>query len=130
MLFIIALGQVLSLCLCGTGVFSQLLENKYNIKTPTTQSFFNYLLLALIFLSRLIYKGQFLQILRDRGWKYFVLGLIDVEANYLVVKAYQYTNLTSIQVRYLSRYQLKDITILLDEAEHDVRNYWLRLSMI
>ena len=100
MLFTIALGQVLSLCLCGTGIFSQLLENKYKIETPTTQSFFNYLLLALIFLSQLIYKGQFLVILRDRGWKYFLLGLIDVEANYLVVKAYQYTNLTSIQVRY------------------------------
>lgn len=27
-----------------------------------------------------------------------ILGLIDLEANYLVVKAYQYTTLTSIQV--------------------------------
>lgn len=27
-----------------------------------------------------------------------ILGLIDLEANYLVVKAYQYTTLTSVQV--------------------------------
>lgn len=28
-----------------------------------------------------------------------ILGIIDIEANYLVVKAYQYTTLTSVQVR-------------------------------
>lgn len=39
-----------------------------------------------------------LQILKHRGWKYLLLGLVDVEANYTVVKAYQYTTLTSIQV--------------------------------
>ncbi|PIK50230.1 putative solute carrier family 35 member F2-like [Apostichopus japonicus] len=33
-----------------------------------------------------------------RGWKYLIVALIDVEANYLVVKAYQYTTLTSIQM--------------------------------
>lgn len=27
-----------------------------------------------------------------------ILGLIDIEANYLVIKAYQYTTLTSVQV--------------------------------
>lgn len=27
-----------------------------------------------------------------------ILGIIDIEANYLVVKAYQYTTLTSVQV--------------------------------
>ena len=36
--------------------------------------------------------------MKERGWKYFFLALFDVEANFLVVKAYQYTNLTSIQV--------------------------------
>jgi solute carrier family 35 protein F1/2 len=38
-------------------------------------------------------------ILKKRWWKYLLLGLVDVEANYTVVKAYQYTTLTSIQVR-------------------------------
>lgn len=40
-----------------------------------------------------------LQILRTEWWKYLVMGLADVEANYAVVKAYQLTTLTSIQVR-------------------------------
>lgn len=31
-----------------------------------------------------------------------ILGLIDIEANYLVIKAYQYTTLTSVQVSLLS----------------------------
>jgi solute carrier family 35 protein F1/2 len=39
-----------------------------------------------------------LRILKRRGWKYLLMGLVDVEANYTVVKAYQYTTLTSIQV--------------------------------
>lgn len=33
-------------------------------------------------------------ILKD-GWKYFILACCDVEGNFLVVKAYQYTNLLS-----------------------------------
>ena len=43
--------------------------------------------------------GNILQILKRRWWKYLLLGLVDVEANYTVVKAYQYTTLTSVQVR-------------------------------
>ena len=43
------LGQFLSLCLCGTGVTSELLVTDYDISVPTTQCFFNYLLLALTF---------------------------------------------------------------------------------
>uniref|UniRef100_A0A915JPM1 Solute carrier family 35 member F1 n=1 Tax=Romanomermis culicivorax TaxID=13658 RepID=A0A915JPM1_ROMCU len=66
------LGQILSLCLCGTGVSSQFLASKYNVETPT--------------------------IFRKRWWKYAILAFIDVQANFLVVKAYQYTNLASIQV--------------------------------
>ena len=37
-------------------------------------------------------------VLRRRGWKYVILAAFDVEANYLVVKAYNYTTLTSITV--------------------------------
>lgn len=42
--------------------------------------------------------SNILQILKQRWWKYLILGLVDVEANYAVVKAYQYTTITSIQV--------------------------------
>ena len=36
--------------------------------------------------------------LRERGLRYLVLAVIDVEANYLLHKAFQYTTFTSIQV--------------------------------
>lgn len=39
------------------------------------------------------------QILKTKWWQYLLMGLADVEANYAVVKAYQFTTLTSIQVR-------------------------------
>ncbi|RXW23971.1 hypothetical protein EST38_g1867 [Candolleomyces aberdarensis] len=40
------------------------------------------------------WKGWGKMILKD-GWKYFILAACDVEANFLVVKAYQYTDLLS-----------------------------------
>ena len=53
------------------------------------------------------------QILKQRWWKYFFLGLADVEANYMIVKAYQYTTLTSVQVRTnLSFWTVAFITVL------------------
>lgn len=96
---ILALGQLLSWLVCGTGVFSQLLVTNYNIEIPTTQSFLNYLLLGFVYTTALAcHPRDFKTRLKETGWKYFLLALCDVEANYLVVKAYQYTNLTSIQV--------------------------------
>ena len=47
-----------------------------------------------------LFKGDenIYQILKTKWWKYLLMGLTDVQANYAVVKAYQYTTLTSIQV--------------------------------
>jgi solute carrier family 35 protein F1/2 len=39
-------------------------------------------------------KGWGNMVIRD-GWKYFILACCDVEGNFLVVKAYEYTNLLS-----------------------------------
>ncbi|XP_068698574.1 solute carrier family 35 member F1-like [Montipora foliosa] len=96
---ILALGQLLSWLVCGTGIFSQLLVTNYGIEIPTSQSFLNYLLLGLAYTTALSCRPRdFIVTLKERGWKYFILALFDVEANFLVVKAYQYTNLTSVQV--------------------------------
>ncbi|XP_042602482.1 solute carrier family 35 member F2-like [Cyprinus carpio] len=50
--------------------------------------------------TRAVRQGEenLLAILKRRWWKYMILGLIDIEANYLVIKAYQYTTLTSVQL--------------------------------
>ncbi|KAK5971342.1 hypothetical protein GCK32_011672 [Trichostrongylus colubriformis] len=96
----IALGQVLSLCLCGTGISSQLLSNR-GVNAPAAQSFTNYFLLCFVYCTALSCKTGdegLLGVMRRRGLQYFILALIDVEANYMIVYAYQFTNLTSVQL--------------------------------
>uniref|UniRef100_A0A8C6TBF7 Solute carrier family 35 member F2 n=1 Tax=Neogobius melanostomus TaxID=47308 RepID=A0A8C6TBF7_9GOBI len=93
-------GQVLSLLICGTAVSCQYLADA-GVDTPMFQSFLNYGLLLLVYTSALsARRGEknLWQVLRANWWKYLVMGLSDVEANYTVVKAYQFTTLTSIQL--------------------------------
>ncbi|XP_068600931.1 solute carrier family 35 member F2-like [Brachionichthys hirsutus] len=94
------MGQVLSLLICGTAVSCQYLVNS-RVETPMLQSFLNYVLLLLVYTTRLSTskdQGNLLQVLKTKWWKYLIMGLADVEANYAVVKAYQFTTLTSIQL--------------------------------
>lgn len=96
----VALGQVLSLLICGTAVSCQLLADA-GVETPMLQSFLNYALLLLVYTSVLAtWKGEqsLWRVLRANWWKYLLMALSDVEANYTVVKAYQFTTLTSIQL--------------------------------
>lgn len=65
------------------------------------QSLLNYFFLAFIYCVILVFRSEsrnFTAVLQERGWKYFLLAVVDVEANYLIVYAYQFTNLTSIQL--------------------------------
>ncbi|KAM9566904.1 solute carrier family 35 member F2 [Guaruba guarouba] len=97
----IILGQMLSLFICGTAVTSQYLAEQFQVNTPMFQSFINYSLLLLIYTTMLAFRtgsDSLWQILKQRWWKYIILGLADVEANYMIVKAYQYTTLTSVQL--------------------------------
>ena len=67
----------------------------------TAQSFFNYVLLCIVFSTILCCRSEgrsLLEVLRSWGWRYLLIAFIDVEANYLVIKAYAYTTVTSIQV--------------------------------
>lgn len=115
------LGQCLSLCLTSCGVTSQSLATFYNVccilywfcivfssqyhffvqvDIPTTQSFLNYLLLGLIYSIVAIVgnRKQFWISFKERWWILFIIGIVDVEANYTVVSAYQYTTITSVMV--------------------------------
>ncbi|MCI4386619.1 hypothetical protein PGIGA_G00064630 [Pangasianodon gigas] len=96
----VVLGQILSMLICGTAVTSQYLAEA-RVETPMLQSFLNYTLLLLTYTTTLsLRKGQesIFQILKSKWWKYLLMALTDVEANYTVVKAYQFTTLTSIQL--------------------------------
>ncbi|CAO0798022.1 unnamed protein product [Mucor circinelloides] len=95
---VLLLGQLLSLCITGTNVVTTILSTQYNFAAPTTQTFLVYACLAIVYNSYALYKrglkGWLLQFWR-RGIYYFILGFIDVEGNYFVVKSYQYTSLLS-----------------------------------
>ncbi|KNZ74562.1 hypothetical protein J132_06516 [Termitomyces sp. J132] len=90
-------GQVVALCITCTNVTTTELVNR-NWALPTTQTFFLYFSIFMIYTPYTLYqyglKGWGKMVLRD-GWKYFILAAFDVEGNFLVVKAYQYTDLLS-----------------------------------
>ncbi|KAL6970804.1 hypothetical protein U1Q18_030491 [Sarracenia purpurea var. burkii] len=90
----LVLGQFLSLLITSTGFSSSELARR-GINAPTSQSFLNYVLLALLYGAILLYRKK---ALKAKWYYYIVLGLVDVEANFLVVKAYQYTSLTSVML--------------------------------
>ncbi|KAL8671369.1 MAG: hypothetical protein Q9168_004132 [Polycauliona sp. 1 TL-2023] len=97
---VLALGQVLALCITSTNTFSSLLVEQ-GTSIPAFQSFFNYVLLNIIYTSYTIYrygfKGWCRLLLKD-GWKYVILSFLDVEGNYFVVLAYRYTTILSAQL--------------------------------
>ncbi|KAK0628247.1 hypothetical protein B0T17DRAFT_489644 [Bombardia bombarda] len=97
---VIAIGQVLSLCITATNTFSTFLAMA-NTSIPAFQTLFNYLLLALIYLPITIHHLGFkgwLRVVWRRGWKYLILSFLDVEGNYFTVLAYRYTNILSAQL--------------------------------
>ncbi|KAJ5756561.1 solute carrier family 35 member [Penicillium manginii] len=97
---ILALGQLLAIANTSTSTFTTLLgEEGWAI--PTFQTLLNYLLLNAIFTPYTMYryglKGWFQLCWRD-GWKYIILAFCDVEGNYFIVLAYQYTTMLSAQL--------------------------------
>jgi solute carrier family 35 protein F1/2 len=97
--FILSLiaGQVVSLCITCTNVTTtELVSRGWTLST--TQNIFLYFTLFIVYTPYTIYqygfKGWAKVILHD-GWKYIILAACDVEGNFLVVKAYQYTDLLS-----------------------------------
>ncbi|KAL1746631.1 hypothetical protein HDZ31DRAFT_33784 [Schizophyllum fasciatum] len=90
-------GQLVSLCITCTNVTTTELTNR-GWALSTTQSVFLYFSLFMIYAPYTMYqyglKGYAEMLFRD-GWKYLILAACDVEGNFMVVKAYRYTNLLS-----------------------------------
>ncbi|KAJ7281798.1 DUF914-domain-containing protein [Mycena rebaudengoi] len=97
--FILSLlaGQLVSLCITCTNVTTTELV-KRNWTLSTTQSLFLYFSLFIVYTPYTMYRYGFIgwgkMVMRD-GWKYLILAACDVEGNFMVVKAYQYTDLLS-----------------------------------
>jgi len=97
---LIAIGQILSLCITGTNTFTTFLA-QVGTNIPAFQTIFNYALLTLIYLPLTLYwhgPRKFFTIVWRDGWKYFILSFLDVEGNYFTVLAYRYTNILSAQL--------------------------------
>lgn len=97
-------GQGLSLLLCGTAVTTTYLIEDYNANVPLTQSLCNYVILLLVYGTLLLIQKNennrrlLPEALKSFWWQYLIISMADVGGNYLIVSAYQYTSLTSVQV--------------------------------
>lgn len=92
--------QLLAIANTSTGTFTTLLgEEGWAI--PTFQTLLNYVVLTCIFTPYTIYRYGFkgwLRVIYTDGWKYIILAFCDVEGNFFVVLAYQYTTMLSAQL--------------------------------
>ncbi len=70
---------------------------------------FNYILISVVFIPMWLFKFSQRKLnknddcnynIKKAWWKYMLLSLVDVEANYFIVKAYSLTIITTIQVIY------------------------------
>lgn len=113
-------GQWISLLIAGTGVFASMLSDS-NANFPLLMSLGNYGLLS-IFLIRYYFRQKTpheeqgivikVDLLEDDDtnkssetnhiqvskWIYLVAAILDVEANFLVIEAYNYTSITSVML--------------------------------
>lgn len=93
----IVAGQLLSLCItCTSVVTTELSIGGWSL--PATQTFFVYFALMSIYAPITLYKyglAAYGGMLKTDGWKYAVLGTIDVFGNFVTVFGFKYTNLLS-----------------------------------
>ncbi|XP_041025002.1 solute carrier family 35 member F1-like [Juglans microcarpa x Juglans regia] len=91
-LYLLFLGQVVSFVLALMSFTSSLIAD-LGVDTPLTQTLFAYLGLALIYGSIVLYRRQKLRV----SWYwYLLLGFVDVQGNYLVNEAFQFSSITSV----------------------------------
>ncbi|KAI3442842.1 uncharacterized protein J3R85_000533 [Psidium guajava] len=92
MVYLLFLGQLVSFIM-ALASFSTSLIADLGVDAPLTEMLFAYLALALVFGSILLYRRR--RLLVSWYW-YLLLGMVDVQGNYLVNKAYQYSSITSV----------------------------------
>ncbi|KAI9804450.1 MAG: hypothetical protein M1825_001349 [Sarcosagium campestre] len=120
---ILALGQVLALCITSTNTFTSLLMRE-GTSIPAFQTFFTYALLNIVYTSYTLYRYGFRKwgrMVWTSGWKYAILAFFDVEGNYFVVLAYRYTNILSAQ---LINFWAIVVVVLISFTFLRVRYHW------
>ena len=91
-----AVGQTIAFLVGCTGLFSQLLATN-GVDVPTVQNALNYFCLSFALLVHAGRNGWRFR-LTSPWWAYAIVAFCDLEANYMVTKAYQCTDITSIML--------------------------------
>ncbi|CAG8564456.1 22576_t:CDS:2 [Cetraspora pellucida] len=96
-LLIFLFGQFLSFCITSTIVATAELK----INAPTTQNIITYFVLFVTCTPITIMKyglAGFLKMMKIRAWKYILIAFMNVQGNYLIVKAFEYTSPLSLML--------------------------------
>ncbi|XP_071723139.1 uncharacterized protein [Rutidosis leptorrhynchoides] len=95
-LFVLFMGQLVSFVLALVSFSSSLIAT-LGVDAPITQTTFSYLCIAIVFGAVMLLRGQKLLVITLRSWYwYLLLDIVDVEGNFLVNKAHQFSSLTSV----------------------------------
>lgn len=97
----IIFGQILSLLLCISQYISHHLTTSLHLTTPTSQNYLRYILICSVFTTALAFrKGDkgLISVMKTRGYRYVLIGLLDLEAATLVATSHQFSSLINIQV--------------------------------
>ena len=123
---LLVLGQVLALALTATNTFTTFLVQA-GTSIPAFQTFFNYVLLNLLYTTYTVYRygprgyGRFLW---KNWWRYIILSFCDVEGNYFTVLAYRYTTILSAQ---LINFWAIVVVVLVSFGFLKVRYHWAQI---
>lgn len=99
---VLAIGQVLALCITSTNTFTSLLSSpELHTNIPAFQTLPNYFILGVVYTTTFMVKEgprAWGKVAWKEGWKYLIMSFFDVEGNYFTVLAYNYTNILSAQL--------------------------------
>ncbi|XP_023639264.1 solute carrier family 35 member F1-like isoform X2 [Capsella rubella] len=90
----LGLGQIISLVSTFIAFTASEIARK-GINAPTSQSLLGYLSLAIVYGGIMLYRRPAIKV---KWYNYLLLAYVDVEANFLVVKAFQNTSMTSVML--------------------------------
>lgn len=116
-------GQILSLCITCTNTLTTEMGIA-GTSMPLFQVLLNYALLAIVYNPFMWYKYGFqkwFKILVRDSWRFFFLAFVDVQGNYFIVLAYEYTNMLSAAL--LDNFAIV-IVVLLSFVFLHVRYHW------
>lgn len=97
----ILLGQLLSMLLCAYQYISHHLSTTLDLKIPTSQNYLRYMTTCCVFTTMLAFRRgekSLFNVIKTRGYRYILIGLVDLEANTLVGMSHQFSSLINIQV--------------------------------